>query len=196
MPDHVVHRATVKLFGITVNLEYRLNEAEAQRRQAVGLSAVTQLHVLNVFMGLPAGLPVPSECLSKSDRKVLLRAPKGCVEFTLDGVVRRIVPPLTVVSIVARGRDWHSALVRASRFAPYCVRSALVTREPSAEELMEANFYGVGVLLKERRGVRTLVEPEPFEGYRHTPAGWAFDEAAYGQLPKHGVVALARTQDC
>lgn len=174
--------ARVKLRKMLVDLEYSLNQPEHDRRQAVGLGAVTRIDTLDAFMDLPAGLPVSD--LSKRARRYLLRAPKGTLEFTLDGVVRRIVPPLTVLSIVVRSKSWAIGSVKAGQFGAYCTRSVLLPRDPEDVDnvLMEADFWGIGVHVGWGKTVRTLLEPEPFVGGRHSPAKWWLAEEAYGQI--------------
>lgn len=183
-PPTRTQRSAVTLRGTSVELEYRLDPAEHRRRQEVGLAAITDLVALDTLLSLPVGLPV-----SLPDARVgMARIPRGCVDSTFDDaltpiVTRMVIPALTPVAVVvlARGR-LSGKLERAGRFAPYCMRSVLVSDEPTPMQLSEASFYGIGVLLRTGSERRTLLEPEPFTGGYSTPASWAFAEQAYAQL--------------
>jgi hypothetical protein len=177
-----VQHAAVTLAGFTVDLAYCLNATEDRRRRAAGLVAVTPMYALNAFLAVPTDIPVDAMLLPPHIGILLERAPQGCVDFTPDGVVRLIVPPLVVESIEVADPTFEVAALRADRFATYCTRSVLVPTEPSAVELFQASFCGVGVRVSSPEGVRTVLEPEPFTGGYLTPAAWAFAEVAYLRL--------------
>jgi hypothetical protein len=48
-----------------------------------------------------------------------------------------------------------------------------------AEVQLQAGFYGVGVIVVDERSTELLVEPEPFQRFRFTAAGWRFLEEVY-----------------
>lgn len=163
---------------------YRLNRGERQRRQAAGLTGVTRLDQLDLMMELPAGLPVPHTTLRTAERRMIQRLPDGCVEHTAAGVVRLLAPPLTVKVAVVTGRQWMPGLTRAGRFAPYCNRVLVLNGKPCGltEKAIEADFWGIGLVVNAAIEPELVVAPTPFELHRHTPAGWAFAEEIYRQI--------------
>ncbi|MFI7225143.1 hypothetical protein ACIBO5_18160 [Nonomuraea angiospora] len=82
-------------------------------------------------------------------------------------------------------QDWRSGLETAGKFAPFCSRVVLLPRLPKDEEDMslEANFYGVGVVVRDEG--RMVVAPEPFLRQCHKPAAWWFSEEIYDRVAKH-----------
>lgn len=159
---------------------YRPNRAEFERRQACGLGGVTHLGWLDLMMELPAGLPVIPD---RQDRRMLCRIPKGCVDTTTDGFVRQIVKPLDVRLAIVTGQQWKRDLVRTGRFGPYCARVLAFTGKPQGltEKAIEADFWGIGVIINAGKWPELVVPPAQFEPFRHTPAGWAFAEDIYQQ---------------
>lgn len=175
--------ARVRVLGETVAVAYVLDEGEDRRRRAVGLGSVVRHDQLDVLLGLPAELPVPSHELSHAEARLLTELPPGCVEQLGDQVIRRAVPPLRAELVVAAAQDWRRGLDRLSSFEPFCSR-ALVLRdapEEEAELAAEASFYGTGVVVA-NRGWQALVTPEPFVKRFHKPAGWWFAEEIYRRL--------------
>jgi hypothetical protein len=57
----------------------------------------------------------------------------------------------------------------------------LLRQWPSdAEDLrMQADFYGIGVVVTNSADVEVLVAPRPFQRRRFTAAGWQFLEEVY-----------------
>jgi hypothetical protein len=162
-------------------IAYRLNRGEHQRRQAVGLTAVTRLDQLDLMMELPAGLPVlPRD----TDWRMVKKLPHGCVDITLGGVVRQILKPLDVRLALVTGQQWKPGMIRAGRFGAYCNRVLALTGKPRslAEKAIEADFWGIGLIVNATAKPELVVAPTPFEQYRHTPAGWAFAEEIYRQV--------------
>lgn len=160
---------------------YRPNRAEFERRHAVGLGGITNLGRLDLLMELPAGLPVIPD---RTDRKTLCRLPKGCVDITAKGYVRQIVKPLDVRLAVVAGRQWKPGLIRVGRFGAYCTRVLALAGEPQnlTEKAIEADFWGVGLIVNTATDPELVVAPTPFKQYRHTHAGWAFTEEIYRQI--------------
>jgi hypothetical protein len=72
--------AVVRLFGAAASVAYRPDPTEIGRPAAAGLGAITQRDVLDVLMGLPAGLPVAAGSLTTRDQRILQRARYGAVE--------------------------------------------------------------------------------------------------------------------
>lgn len=167
---------------------YRPNRAEFERRRAAGLGGITDLGRLNMLMGLPAGLPVTPD---RADLRALRRLPKGCVDATSDGFVRQLVKPLDVkVAIVTRTR-YAPGLAHTSRFGAYCARVLALTGKPRGlmEKAIEADFWGIGLVVNASADPELVVTPTLWEPFRHTPAAWAFAENIYQQAVHDAAVA-------
>lgn len=173
---------------------YRPNRTEFERRRATGLSGITRLDQLDLLMGLPAGLPVMPD---RTDRRTLCRLLKGCVDITAEGFVRQIVKPLDVRLAIVTGQQYKPGLIRAGRFAPFCSRLLALTGKPRnlTEKAIEADYWGIGLIVNAATGPELVVPPTPFEQHRHTPAGWAFAEDIYQQVgtQTHSSTACAIT---
>jgi hypothetical protein len=160
---------------------YRPNRAEFERRLAAGLGGITDLGRLNLLMGLPAGLPVTPD---RADLRSLRRLPQGCVDITADGFVRQLTKPLDVKVAIATRTRYSSGLMQAGRFGAYCTRVLALTGKPRklTEKAIEADFWGIGLIVNADTNPELVVAPTFFEPFRHTPAAWAFAEAIYGQI--------------
>lgn len=160
---------------------YRPNRSEFERRRVAGVGGVTNLGHLDLLMELPAGLPVMPD---RTDRRTLCRLPKGCVDITVEGFIRQIVKPLNVRLAIVAGKQWKPGLIRASRFAPFSSRVLALTGKPRSltEKAIEADFWGIGLIVNAATDPEVVVAPTRFEPYRHTPAGWAFAEDVYRQV--------------
>jgi hypothetical protein len=178
-------REGVSVQGARPVLSLRFDHQECSRRRKMGLGAVTSPDALNLLLALPVGEPVPLAALTHSERRVLRSVPRGAVRFGAGVVVRCAVPPVEVGLAVVGARSWRRGLESAGRFAPFCAR-AMVLRKPPRhlEELrMEADFYGVGVIVATgRTGPDLLVPPASFRRSRFTVAGWRFLEEVYRQI--------------
>jgi hypothetical protein len=183
--------APVRARGIDATIVYRPNRDEQQRRKEVGLDGVTRLDQLDVMMQLPAGIPVPLESLSITERHLIQRLPHGCVTHTDAGVVRLLTRPLQVkLAIVTTGPlqtgfwSLQAGLKRAGRFAPYCNRVLAIPGEPRDlhQAATEADYWGIGLVVNTAHEPRLVVAPELFVQRRHTPAGWFFLEEVHQQV--------------
>jgi hypothetical protein len=167
-----------------VALAYRLDVDEHARREAVGQAPITQLWQADALLNLPADLPVPLESLTDRERRELHRLPDGAVQRDGMNVIRRARPPLTATFALVSVQHWRTGLSAAGEYAPYCRRAFLLPAAPAEEEaLLEASYYGIGVGLADRTGVRELMVPGPYKQMRVTPAQWTFTEQVYAQLP-------------
>ncbi|THJ74407.1 hypothetical protein [Candidatus Frankia alpina] len=155
---------------------------ETARRERIGLGAVTSVPVLAALLGLPHGLPVPVAALSDRERRALAAAPAGCVDRGPDGIVRQARPPLApALAVVAATRGWRAGLERAGRFAPFCARAIVLDREPRdlLAACVEADFYGVGLVLARPASLEVLVAPEPHQVRRISARSWWFAEQVH-----------------
>lgn len=179
--------APVRARSTEATIVYRPNREEQNRRRNVGFNDFMRLSELDLMMELPAGLPVPETSLSAADRRMIQHLPEGCVEHTDAGVVRLLTKPLDVRLAIVTGRFWRRGLERAGRFAPYCARVLALTEEPRnlKESAIEADYWGIGLVVNTSREPRLVVPPEPFVQHRYTPAGWAFAEDIHQQITNH-----------
>jgi len=168
-------------------LTVTLNAAEHERRQTASLDGITSPAVLDLLMQLPVGFPVPVGALEVRDQGLLRKVPAGVVHVDYRHgrpahVTRMAVKPATVDLAVVEGRLNDTTLGRATGFAPFCRRMILTPTRPSADRLIEADFWGVGVALDRSGDHEVLVDPKPWQPMRHTAAGWVFIERVYGQV--------------
>ncbi|MFG2698280.1 hypothetical protein [Kitasatospora sp. NPDC048407] len=171
--------AVFSVLGTRALLLYRVEETERRRRRAVGAEGLDSIPALECLLGLP--VPVGS----LPDQAEVRDLPRGAVEWDTALVTRRAVRPLAVDLAVVRAAGWRTALERAGRFAPFCRRAVLLDEVPHArlgEILVEAGFYGIGVLVNEPDKIRIALEPEAYRPPRHTAAAWHFVEELYGRL--------------
>ncbi|MFH8387572.1 hypothetical protein ACH4E7_42935 [Kitasatospora sp. NPDC018058] len=190
--EAALSQASVKSEGVALSILgtralvlYRIDEAEHRRREAVGAEQLDSIPVLECLLGLPIGLPVPVDSLP--GQAAVRDLPRGAVEWGEYLVTRRAVRPLAVDLAVVRATDRRTGLERAGRFAPFCRRAVLFdhltcSRAGLEETLVEAAFYGIGVLVHEPDGIRMALEPEAYRPQRHTAAAWHFIEELYGRL--------------
>jgi hypothetical protein len=176
--------AVVRIFGAAAGVAYLPDQTETARRGTVGLGPITQRDVLDVLMGLPVGLPVAAQAVTKRERRLLRRAPHGAVENDADHLVRRAVAPVSVRFAVVGARTWWEGLTKVGRFAPFCARAMLLSALPADldDARMQASFYGIGICVFAAGTLRMLAEPEPYIRLRHTSAQWWFAEEIYRQV--------------
>lgn len=169
-----------------------IDDGEHARRTAVGLGAVADYSTLYALMCLPVDAPVPVADLGEVTRRLLGKAPVGCVDW-LDTthVRRRYVPAATAPLVVIRGATWRPALRRAAVFEPFATRVVLLTRAPRrvADIAWEADIDGTGLWIAHPDGdVEEIVAPTPWAEHYVKPAGWRFAEQAYAAwLTHHGI---------
>ncbi|WP_146087493.1 hypothetical protein [Thermomonospora echinospora] len=174
----------VRLQGTHAVLTYGLDRSEVERRRLVGLGAVTSPGALRLLLGLPIGVPVPMTRLGRGERAALRSAPRGVVRVEAGSVIRLAVPPVEVGLAMVPARSWRQGLELAGRFAPFCSRAMVLRRRPRDLDVlrMEADFYGIGVIVADEAEPEIVVPPQPFERRRFTAAGWLFLEETYQQV--------------
>jgi hypothetical protein len=178
--------ARLDVLGSKTLLFHRYDQVEHARRRTAGAAPLDRIGALQTLMGLPIDEPVALADLETAVRARVRRLPVGAADITREQVVRRAVRPLSLdLAVVgSRAADWRSGLERASRFAPFCPR-ALVLDRPGGERdevLMQAAFYGIGVLWDAVDGLELVLAPRPYRPQRHTPAAWHFTEELYQRL--------------
>jgi hypothetical protein len=174
----------VRVLGTPALLRFRLVPDEDDRRRRAHLGAIRSPEVLDLLLGLPAGLPVPIRSLTTLERLALRLAPPGVVAVNAGRVTRQAMYPLSVDLAVIAARGWRTGLEIAGRFAPFCSRVMLLRQRPNdtGSLRMQADFYGIGVAVADGTDVAVLVAPRPFRRQRFTAAGWQFLEEIYQQI--------------
>lgn len=178
-----VEHVDMRFGGVDATIVYTPDRAEFERRQEYGNPSALRLDWLSLLMNLPHGEPVPFSSFRPSAHRGLDRMPLGTVDITPAGFVRQLAHPLRVELAIVRGHQWKPGLRRASRFAPYCRRVLALAGKPKYTTLqqaaIEADYWGIGLIVNESRGPQVVVRPEEFVKQRHTPAGWSFLEDVY-----------------
>ncbi|QLE76336.1 hypothetical protein FGW37_26015 [Streptomyces rectiverticillatus] len=171
-------------FGVEAVVAYRRQGQECERRARAGMARLDRLHVLELLMNLPLGEPVERASLSDREKRVLRQVPSGALMRHVGAIVREATHPLYVDLAVVPGGSWAAAKEKAEWFTPFCARAVMVDRPLRRRDdaVMEAVFYGIGLLVATGRDVEVVVPPRPFVRRRHTAAGWQFLEEAYDQL--------------
>jgi hypothetical protein len=176
--------------GVRADAVVAVDVAEHARRAEAGLGAVPDLSVLHALMCLPLHAAVPVADLGDVVRRLLSKAPPGCVDWLDDRTqVRRcFVPAASAPLVVVRGATWRPALRRAAAFEPFATRIVLLTRPPRrvADIAWEADVDGAGLWITHPSGeIEEIVAPAPFVQRYVKPAGWRFAEHAYAAWLAH-----------
>jgi hypothetical protein len=175
---------------VTADAVVAVDEAEHARRAMAGLGAVADVDLMQVLMCLPLHAPVPVADLADVTRRLLSKAPPGCLDWLDDGtrVRRRFVPAASVPLVVVRGASWRPALRRAAAFEPFAARVVLLTRRPRrvADIAWEADVDGAGLWIAHPDGeVEEIVAPQPYVSRYVKPVKWWFAETAYAAWLTH-----------
>ena len=179
--DGEVQRVLVPMMGAEALICYRLDEGEHGRRRQAGAGAIASTDVLELLLSLPISESVPVASLTCRERAALSRASRGVLSVWDGQVTRHAMAPVTVELALVAARNWRAGLEAAGRFAPFCARAMVLRHRPAdlAEVQLQAGFYGVGVIVVDERSTELLVEPEPFQRFGFTAAGWRFLEEVY-----------------
>ncbi|WNO70158.1 hypothetical protein [Streptomyces sp. AM8-1-1] len=185
--DSTARSVSLERMGSQALIFYRPDDRECARRMSTSAGRLDNIGVLQTLLELPVGLPVERTTLPQRLQAGIRRLPVGAADLDRSQVVRRAVRPLAVDLAVVRAATagWRDGLRRASRFAPFCRRALFLDAFPAAREdlLMEAAFYGVGVLVRTgTEGTVMALEPRLYRPQRHTPAAWCFTEEIHQQL--------------
>ncbi|MFE2470094.1 hypothetical protein [Streptomyces mirabilis] len=184
--DPAALSVSLQLMGSQALLFYRLDEEECARRARVSAARLDSLDALQTLLELPVDEPVALASLPARLRSAVRRLPAGAAETDRREVTRRAVRPLTIDLAVVRANavGWRGGLEQAGRFAPFCRRALLLDSAPPAAEetLMEAAFYGIGILVADGESVDLLLEPRSYTPRRHTPAAWCFTEEFHHRI--------------
>ncbi len=162
-PSDAPERISVKrvnLLGVRVTAHAALNRTEHERRESLGVLAVTDPALLGCLLGLPVGQPVaaPVAWAETADQ------PTGVVARDNDGqtVTRLLEPTLVVDEVIVPGPLGREvrAVQDASLFASFTSRwVAVEADEPPDAMILEAKLCGVGLIDRENRVVLSAEQP-------------------------------------
>ena len=157
--DSAVSIERVNLLGVQVTDHALLSCAEHQRRNSLGLGAITDPALLDRLLGLPVGYP----CCDPALRAETSAAAPGIIDRAADGctVTRLLEPPLVVDDVIVpapRAREL-AAVQDVSLFASFTRRWAQArgTAMPDTA-VLEAKLCGVGLLTSHGR---VVLQAEP-----------------------------------
>jgi hypothetical protein len=184
MGDPDLQRAMMSVLDTEALICFKLDDGEHERRLHAEAGILSSPDVLELLLSLPIAMPVPVASLTARERDALISVPRGAVSVQNGHVTRHAVAPVTVTLALVVAQTWQRGLEVAGRFTPFCARAMVLHRHPRsvAEMRLQADFYGVGVILVDGQTAEVLVEPAPFERMRFTATGWWFLEHVY----RHG----------
>lgn len=176
--------ASARISGFKGDAVLAIDLGEHRRRVEAGLGAITRLHLLDTLTHLPVDQLAPEHALAEHDRRRVRTAPAGMVERTSDGLVRRLQPAVEVLSIQVSSGSWWVRLRQAAALARFAPTSIVVSRPPSPEQMLQADFCGVGLV-----GTGPLAGEEYLAAVVSKPSvtavGWLFREQAYERWLRH-----------
>ncbi|TQO18528.1 hypothetical protein FB472_0045 [Rhodoglobus vestalii] len=167
----VIQAMTAKVRGVSASLLFSVDVLEHASRQSRGAGAFVSVgQLLAAFEETDFDSPPARGQLWLS----------GFAEDQ-DRCVPSIAPPVTVCGARINAGSWGAGLSRASKFAGYTERTVVLRTEPreSSAALLEASFYGVGLVVGEGVNETILAAPAPFEPERFSLASWLFAEQVY-----------------
>lgn len=178
-----VQVARARVLDTSAWIVFRCDRHEVSRRERHGLGAVVAWDLLDTLMDLPAGLPVPIAALTRPARRRVCAAAPGVAHLASGQITRDLVPAVTPLLAIVMAGGWAGALVRASRFAPYCPRMVVGPDIVAETEILDtAARLGIGVAVRTSTGpAEVLLEPELVSDWQPTTAWWRFCEVVYGQ---------------
>ncbi len=152
--------------GLRMIGAFALCPQEHERRQRVGIGAVTSTAMLHGLWLLPRGGSTPPDLLPDIKVRRLRAAPQVAIE-TDAGFIRAYEPPGVLRAVVFCSSSVQRSVDRAARFTPIMQRFALIDEEhqavPTSVEWV-AREWGVGIIgLRQESSPRVLVPASPAE---------------------------------
>jgi hypothetical protein len=150
----------VNLLGVRVSARAILNQAEHERRRALGITALTDPALLGRLLELPVGCSVLDPVVWAETAG----QPTGVVIRGDDGhtVTRLLEPALTVEDVIVPGPPGHEmqAVQDASLFASFTTRWVTVEAQGAPDAMvMEAKLCGVGLLGQDGQVILAAEQP-------------------------------------
>jgi hypothetical protein len=171
----------MSIMGTEALICYKFDDGEHARRRRAGAGTISSADVLELLLGLPIAMPVQVASLTRRERAALRLAPRGAISVSDGQVTRHALAPVVVELALVAACTWRDGLEVAGRFTPFCARAMVLRRRPAdlADVLLQAGFYGVGVIVVDDQSTEVLVGPAPFQRLRFNAAGWRFLEEVY-----------------
>jgi len=170
----------LRIDGVRALAAFEPCASEHQRRQGLGLGAVTATSLLHGLWLLPEGIPVIMGDLPdhKLDRLVSAR---HLVTLMGGSLVRDYVPAGVVRSVAFFGTTLQVGIKRALRFTPIVRRLVVVSdsQRADASSLATAATFGIGVIQAREGGVQLLVDAAPAVTGVPAVYRWWIAEVAY-----------------
>jgi hypothetical protein len=176
----------VRLRGVFGHADVEVDLLEHDRRRAAGISgrALGPMGALDALLTFPERVSVPVE---QVDPVLLAKAAQSqaALVYPSPETVCRVGRPAASIRLFSLPTsDWRRGIQQAHRLAPYSARRLVLSTEPKSVDrlLLEASYWGIGVLIRSTEGERELLAPGEFSPTRYTGAAWLFDEDVYTQV--------------
>jgi hypothetical protein len=188
----------VRLRGVDGLADVSIDLLEHERRAAVGAAGqpLGGVWVLEALLALPEQVSVPVDHVDPAILAQVKKSPQALAYPASDAVCRVGRPAATAGLVSIPTDNWRRGVQQAHRLAPYCARRIVLATEPRRPGLMllEASYWGIGVMIQDCRVEREVLAPAPFVPTRYTGAAWSFDEILYSQVWRK--CALTREGSC
>lgn len=176
----------VRLRGVFGHADVEVDLLEHDRRRGAGAGgrALGPMGALDALLMLPERVSV---MVDEVDPVLLAKAAQShaALVYPSPETVCRVGRPAASVRLFSLPTsDWRRGIQAAHRLAPYSARRLVLTTEPKSVDrlLLEASYWGIGVLIRSPKGERELLAPGEFSPTRYTGAAWLFDEDVYTQV--------------
>ena len=133
---------------------------EIERRDELGLGAVTDLRLLQAISTLPHGFQIAWEEIDPVTRAILDCAHQGVLCSTSMGVTTELRPPLRLVGVFCVSRHWR-AIDRVGVMASTAACGVVVRHQPRGleEATHRARKFGLGLAVVKNDQHQLLVTP-------------------------------------
>lgn len=187
----------VRLRGVDGLADVSIDLLEHDRRAAVGAAGrpLGGVWVLDALLTLPEQVSVPVDHVDPAILAQVTKSPHALAYPVSDAVCRVGRPAATARLVSIPTDNWRRGVQQAHRLAPYCARRIILATEPRRLGLMllEASYWGIGVMIQDGRAEREVLAPAAFIPTRYTGAAWSFDEILYSQVCRERDLARERS---
>lgn len=154
------------VFSQRVDVWFRPDRSEIDRRRRAGLGAITDPDALRTLLALPIGHPVRLTDLHPLDGLVLDSLPPGAAEVGDETVTRQATSPVELTGLVKNAARWEDvqAVSLLRTHAPRLVMAS----NPLARRVLEEADPDIGVAVRSAQGMVVLRQP----GSRWVKPSW------------------------